>query len=200
MQADHLNPTFWARFAQPCAIAWARDAAVEDVVVRSVSQAVGTAVRSAAPVRPSPFTADELWSHLFQMTYGAELRSENAATKGGEIFREYAERYRALTGPALRAGGFETQEEDGVFRVAVPAPQLRAEERRWRWRRVQGKTLSVLRLLKGAFTFSGGLDYLAWKIRRHSGVEIEIAPWQRRHPVIGGLVLMLRTRKSGAYR
>lgn len=200
MRPDHLNPTFWARFAQPCTIAWSRDAAVEEIILHSVSQAVVTAVRSAVPVHPSPFTADELWSRLFQMTYGAELRSENAATKGGEIFREYAARYRALTGPALRAGGFSAEGDGDVFHVEVPASQLRAEARRWRWRRVQGKTLSALRLLKGAFTFSGGLDYLAWKIRRHSGVEIEIAPWQRRHPVIGGLVLMLRTRKSGAYR
>ena len=40
-----------------------------------------------------------------------------------------------------------------------------------------GKTvtaLSVLRLLKALFTFEGGLDYIAWKLERHSGQRIEV--------------------------
>jgi hypothetical protein len=201
MSLDCLNPSFWARFAQPCALAWVRDERTAGYVAEAVAQAVVTAVSVVAPVHPSPFTADDLWSHVFQMTYGAELRSENAATKGGEIFREYPERYRELAAPALRAGGIKVDvDEHGFLRTAIPARRGREEMRRWRTRRLQGKTLSLLRLIKGAFTFTGGLDYLAWKMRRHSGVEIEIKPWHRRHPIIGGLALIRKARRKGGFR
>ncbi len=39
----------------------------------------------------------------------------------------------------------------------------------WPYRRFTGKLWSVARLLKAAFTFTGGADYIAWKIERHSG-------------------------------
>ncbi|MGE0667785.1 MAG: hypothetical protein AB7O49_14620 [Sphingomonadales bacterium] len=201
MSLDCLNPSFWARFAQPCALAWVRDARVAGYVSEAIAQAVITAVSVVAPVHPSPFTADELWSHVFQMTYAAELRSENAATKGGEIFREYPERYRELAVPAMRAGGIEVAvDEHGFLRTTVPPSRARREMQRWRSRRLQGKSLSLLRLVKGAFTFTGGLDYLAWKMRRHSGVDIEIKPWHRRHPIIGGLVLIRKARRKGGFR
>lgn len=201
MSLDCLNPSFWARFAQPCALAWVRDPRTAGHVAEAVAQAVITAVSTVAPVHPSPFTSDELWSHVFQMTYAAELRSENAATKGGEIFREYPDRYRALAVPALRAGGIQVDvDEHGFLRTTVPPARARQEMHRWRTRRLQGKTLSLLRLIKGAFTFTGGLDYLAWKMRRHSGVEIRIKPWHRRHPIIGGLLLIRKAKRKGGFR
>ena len=54
----------------------------------------------------------------------------------------------------------------------------------WRVRRVQGKLMSVLRLLKALFTFVGGLDYVAWKMQRHSGRQVEIPARVRRWPWI----------------
>jgi hypothetical protein len=201
MEPDCLNPSFWARFSQPCALAWARDARIADNVAQAVAQAVVTVVSAVAPVHPSPFTADELWSHAFQMTYGAELRSENAATKGGEIFRDYADRYRELAVPAMRAAGIEVEvDEFGYLRTAIPPRRARLEMRRWRTRRLHGRVLSLLRLIKGAFTFTGGLDYLAWKIQRHSGVVVKVKPWHRRHQIIGGLLLSLKVRRKGGFR
>jgi hypothetical protein len=54
----------------------------------------------------------------------------------------------------------------------------------WLLRRIQGKTLSILRLVKALFTFEGGLDYIAWKLERHSGQEIVIPDRVRRRPLI----------------
>ena len=59
--------------------------------------------------------------------------------------------------------------------------------------RAQGKLLSVLRLLKASFTFDGGLSYLTWKIERQSGVRVEVTPFMRRFPRLGGLGAMWRT-------
>ncbi len=43
-----------------------------------------------------------------------------------------------------------------------------------------------------------GMDYVAWKIERHSGVRIEVAPWQRRFPLLAapGLYWKLRRREA----
>jgi hypothetical protein len=70
----------------------------------------------------------------------------------------------------------------------------------WAWRRIEGKALSVLRLAKASLTFAGGAEYIAWKINRHAGTDIELKPWQRRHPLLAGLSLLPRLLKSGAVR
>lgn len=70
----------------------------------------------------------------------------------------------------------------------------------WRWLQRKGKLLSVVRLAKAAFTFAGGIDYLAWKINRHAGTQIAITPWQRRHPLLAALLLVPRLLRQGAVK
>jgi hypothetical protein len=70
----------------------------------------------------------------------------------------------------------------------------------WRWRRIEGKALSIARLAKASLTFAGGAEYIAWKINRHAGTDIQLKPWQRRHPLLAGLSLLPRLLKSGAVR
>ena len=70
----------------------------------------------------------------------------------------------------------------------------------WKARRLRGKALSVLRLIKAAFTFQGGADYLAWKIERHSGVAVKLSAWQRRHPILASVWLMPKLYLKGAFR
>ena len=41
-----------------------------------------------------------------------------------------------------------------------------------------------MRLVKALFTFEGGLDYIAWKLERHSGEKIDIPDRVRRAPLI----------------
>ena len=55
---------------------------------------------------------------------------------------------------------------------------------KWPVRRVQGKMLSITRLVKALFTFEGGLDYIAWKLERHSGEKVVIPDRVRRAPLI----------------
>jgi hypothetical protein len=73
-------------------------------------------------------------------------------------------------------------------------------ERIWRRRQMKGKLLSVARLMKAGFTFEGGADYLAWKIRRHSGEVLVMNSWHRRHPVLTGLMLLPKMLRRGAVR
>ena len=53
-----------------------------------------------------------------------------------------------------------------------------------------------MRLVKALFTFEGGLDYIAWKLERHSGQVVEIPERVRRRPLlhIWGFAWQLRRR------
>jgi hypothetical protein len=70
----------------------------------------------------------------------------------------------------------------------------------WQLRRMQGKLLSLLRLMKATFTFQGGMDYIAWKLERHTGVPVEVSPKVRRHPLIYGWGLLWRLYRRGVFR
>jgi hypothetical protein len=63
-----------------------------------------------------------------------------------------------------------------------------------------GKALNLLRLVKAAFTFVDGPRYLVWKIERHTGAKLALTPWQLRHPVLAGPVLLFRLWRRGLVR
>lgn len=184
MGPDVSNPYFWARFAQPCRIVWVRDEKQRGALVDALAQAVRTMIAASLPLGRPGDDALELWRRGLAETYRTELRPESG-DRARSIVAANAPYYRAVTeavlGPGWVAGG--TEQADG-----------------WRSRRVAGKTLSVLRLVKAGFTFEGGADYVAWKVARHSGEAIEIRPWQRRHPVLGALWLLPGLLRRGALR
>ena len=60
--------------------------------------------------------------------------------------------------------------------------------------------LAIARLAKASTTFDGGADYIAWKINRHAGTDIELKPWQRRFPLLAAISLLPRLLRSGAVR
>ncbi|WP_338661214.1 hypothetical protein VQH23_13295 [Pararoseomonas sp. SCSIO 73927] len=184
MRPDSVDTTLWARFCQPTTLVYARDAGVRRRVEAAVAQAVRTAVtwalRLGAPVEP----AAALWRHLFASTYGAELRVERGNRPESIV----------ATAPAWF---------DAALPAALSGPGARPAvdgQRAWRRRRVAGKALNVARLVKAAFTFDGGPDYLADKVARHSGVAVELTPWQRRHPILAAPLLLWRLRRRGAVR
>ncbi len=182
-----LEPYFWARLAQPVRLLWAADPAVEARVHALLARSVRTLV---AAVRPLLGTAPHplgLFERAFHETYRCELRAERPG-RAALIVTADAARYERLARLCL-AG------------APLPGPEEQARALRlWARRRRLGKLRSVLRLAKAAFTFEGGADYLAWKIERHSGERIVLRPWQRRHPILAGLLLLPRLRRRGAVR
>ncbi|MEL7130184.1 MAG: hypothetical protein AAGK23_11615, partial [Pseudomonadota bacterium] len=71
---------------------------------------------------------------------------------------------------------------------------------KWATRRWVGKPATALRVLKGAFTFDGGLDYVLHKLKSHSGASIEVSDHQRRHPLLWSPVLAWKLWRRGAFR
>ena len=168
----------WARFAQPSRLVWASGKKARERAVDSVARAAPTLL-AAAGKREGEKPLD-WWRRSFMLTYSAELRAEPKERTVSVVDAD-RERYVRFTAPAEAA-------IEGKSKA------------RWRWRRIKGKALSVLRLAKASATFAGGADYIAWKINRHAGTKIELKPWQRRHPLLAGISLLPRLLKSGAIR
>ncbi len=193
-----LPSSLWARFAQPARLVMATDEAAAAAVERALAEAVIAMVEAVLPLLPDRFDAATLWQSAFRATYGAELRSEGPQ-RAGELYAADRARYEAVTPPALHElGGYE--KDAGRFSVALPDRLRRRGRWRWRLRRPLGKLLNLLRLIKGGFTFSGGLDYILWKVERHSGVRVTVSPWQRRHPVLGAPAIAWRLYRRGGFR
>jgi hypothetical protein len=189
-----LQTSLWARFAQPCRLVWARDEAARAAIGAALADAVITMVAAVAPLVERRFDAEQLWLRGFRETYRAELRTEGAA-RPRDLYDSDRARYDAITPWALAAAGFAADGAAARARLAQIPARLR-----WAGRRALGKTLSVLRLIKSAFTFDGGVDYILWKIERHSGVRLPVSPWQRRHPLLASPLFLWRLYRLGAIR
>lgn len=202
MRRTALSVSVWARFCQPAILAYARDAdAVKDVHAALVD-AIVTAGFWAARFAPERWEAKLLWSSLFRATYDAELRVERADARAELVYLADAMRYDALTAPALIAAGvpFAWDAERRVGTTRITAKGRRQAHSAWRRRSLVGKMLTLLRLAKATFTFEGGVDYICWKIERHSGVAPQISPWQKRHPILAGPLFAYRLYRRRAIR
>jgi len=195
------NVSVWARFAQPSRLVWSADAAAREAAIGAVTQAAPALLDAARPCLPDSLDPLDLWRKSFALTYAAELRAERSGRAGSVVDAE-PERYRAFTLPALAEARIAAHMEGGVLIFDRPiSPAERAQGRRaWARRRREGKALTLLRLAKASATYAEGIDYLAWKISRHSGHKIEIRPWQRKWPILGALTLLPRLIAKGAVK
>jgi len=195
------NVSVWARFAQPSRLVWSADQAATEAALDSVSQAAPTLLSAARPCLPDSVEPLELWRQSFALTYAAELRAERK-DRAGSVVDADPERYRAFTLPALAAAklGARIVADRLVFDRPMSSAERAQGKRIWARRRRQGKALTLLRLAKASATYAGGIDYLAWKISRHSGHPIAIKPWQRKWPILGALTLLPRLILRGAVR
>ena len=190
---------FWARFAQPSGLLYCRDEATRQRVITAVCQASRTFVQRVVPRLPQRFSSADLVSRGLTLTYQCELRSEPPGH--AESLYDHNKAYYEDMVTVLATGGraYRVSDVAGLFcHEVTPFGQWRATMS-WALRTVHGKILSVLRLLKAALTFSGGLDYLLWKIGRHSNIHIEPTPRQRKYPLIFAWPLLWRLYRRGAF-
>lgn len=189
----------WGRFCQPVALAWQASDAAAAAVRRCLREACLTFLRRALPALPERGSVSALWRDGLALSYRTELRAEGG-DRAAQLVTAFAAHYAAVTrelAPSLP----ETIRLDGDNYASHcnPAQRLLARSA-WRLRTVQGKLLSVLRLLKALFTFEGGLDYIAWKLERHSGQAVVIPERVRRHPLLFVWPFMLELRRRGVFR
>ena len=175
------NPYFWARFAQPTGLVWCRDDPVtKKRVVDILGKAVRTTFAAARALTQDMAASQGLWTMIFVETYRTELRAEKPH-RAAEIYQSASDRFDQITRALIKE-------------------RIEPQPRSWARTRRRGKLLSVLRLMKAAFTFTAGADYLAWKIERHSGSPVELTDWQRRHPILASPPILWRLLRTKAVR
>ena len=193
----------WGRFCQPTALLFARNEEVAQRVFTCIAQAALTFVRRVLPEIPPGFTARQLWGRGLALSYGAELRSENPQ-KRARLFDAAAAYYEEITGLALEALFYSVQvdrsDASPRYSLNIAAGKRQASRLAWKLRSWQGKLLSILRLLKATATFEGGVDYILWKIERHSGVTVHVEPRLKKYPLLAMWVLSWRLYRKGGFR
>lgn len=182
------NVSIWARFCQPARLVWVDGNATRQALASALAEACRTMLWHAWPAEPGTHARQnietlQVWERGFRETYAAELRSESG-DRALSIVAADKVRYQQVArmiAPEIRASG-------------LPSGNI------WQRRRWIGKTLNYLRLVKAAFTFDGAVDYVMWKVRRHSGVVVPVSDWQRRHPLLAAPGLAWKLYRLGAFR
>ena len=196
-RCDHY---FWARFTQPCRLLWAAEpSTLAGELAESRAQAARSFCRRVAPLRREPTDAAGFWEQALAMTYRCELRPEPPGNARRLISAD-PEYWQALT-QAL------AEEQDNLLVAGPPGwrGQATAWQRgltaaSWRLRQISGKAFNLLRLFKAAGTFSNGIDYITWKVERHSGVRVEPTERMRRHPRLAAWGLAWKLWRQGGFR
>ena len=186
--AHECGPSAWtvstaARFAQPSRLVWSADEQARETAIDTVSQAAPTLLGWTLSLAPNDVSSLELWKRAFQLTFNAELRAERG-DRSASIVDADPERYERFA-------------EANVMLLNYLGDR---GPRWWRSKQLKGKAYSVARLAKASATFAGGADYIAWKINRHAGTNIELKPWLRRWPLLAAITLLPRLLRSGAVR
>lgn len=165
---------FWARFAQPMRLV-ACPPALAPRMIAAVRTALATFLQNSQGLADAPADWRAVWAAGLQASYRAELRAETA-DRAAKLIQSYGEWPSRVAAFSLDPAAVRTKKADFV----------------WRARAVYGAFLSVARLLKATATFKGGLDYVAWKVKRHAGVDVAVKPWERKHPFIAAPIVALR--------
>lgn len=191
--------TIWARFTQPAALVWTRDADAAEAIANAVGDAVRTASMLAAAVGPDCGRESDFWRALFRATYRAEFRVE-ATGREDSILELNRAHFDGLLTDAWNAQGLAFDSAGGLLCPHLAPTRRRAIRRWWELRRRLGKAVNLTRLAKAARTFDGAADYAAWKIERHTGIALPLTPFRRKHPLLaapGVLWTLWRARRGG---
>lgn len=188
--AHECSPEAWtvstaARFAQPSRLVWAAGDKAAEQSIATVCRAAPTLLGWTLPLANAADILD-LWKHAFELTFAAELRAERLSRSAAIVDAD-----------PVRYERFGTAALDLLPAQSRSAAQA---ERWWRAKQRHGKLYSIARLAKASLTFQGGAEYIAWKINRHAGTDIQLKPWQQRHPLLAAVTLLPRLIRSGAVR
>ena len=193
----------WGRFSQPCELLYSRDAETGRRVRKALVQALLTFLSRVLPALPERLDSAAIWQQGLALSYQAELRAEKPQ-RAVHLYESWKDYFSKVTPLAMGALPFniKTEQEASslIYAVSIPRHTRVLSRLGWFLRRLQGKLLSLLRLIKATFTFQGGIDYIAWKLERHTGVAIEVTPKMRRHPLIYSWGLLWRLYRRKVFR
>ncbi len=201
--AAWFHSYLWARFAQPVRLLYSQSERTAEKIHAALARAVITFINRALPQTPPQFNARELWRRGLTLSYRSELRSEKK-DRSRHLIDTAGNYYEKITESAIIAVSHKIETDCAVdpldYRSNISDYRRFVSTLAWLARRIQGKVLSLMRLFKALFTFKGGIDYILWKIERHSGVGIPKESRLRKYPIVGIWVMFWRLYRRGGFR
>ena len=187
-----FHPYFWARFAQPSETLYARDEHIRTELAALFNIATKRLIINVLPLLPKAFSINELWERAFELTYRCELRSESENTP-----KILAENMHQISNSLAKDCSLEFS--DNMIYQAGNDSNL-SSKILWFFRTLIGKSFSAFRLFKALFTFENPLDYVVWKIERHTGIRETPTDLQRKYPLLFSWTLLWKIFRRGGFR
>ena len=189
----------WSRFAQPAHLIYASDDDTRQLLYALFAESVIVFLKKTIPaLGPGRFDTETIWENGLGLTYAAELRPEQK-NRASFIPHQTMDDLIRLTQHASPALSELIQQLPGEFyQCSTTSRDKKVCLLQWRFRRWQGHIFSVFRLMKAVFTFKDCVDYAAWKIKRHTGISIEVTPVLQKHPILFGFTILWRLLKHDA--
>ena len=145
MKSD-FHSYFWARFAQPCKVLYARDERTQNQLKEAFSNAAANFINRVLPTMENSFNSERLWTHGLALTYQCELRTESS-NRGESIYDFNPGYYDEITRSfAATSATLNATDNDNTYRRQSSGFAVKKSAFSWWARRVQGKVLSVMRL------------------------------------------------------
>ena len=189
-----LDTTLWARFCQPVRLIWVRDEKAADTLLDLIARCVTTASCWAALLGAPRMTAIEYWQSLFARTYASELRVEKKG-RGQSLISGQENRFAAMLPLGWARAHLRYSATGNALEPVLSLGDRKRAARRWKLVSQTGKSRNVVRLIKAAFTFENGASYLAWKIQRHTGLDLNLSEAEQKHPLLFLPVLLWRMQR-----
>jgi hypothetical protein len=184
-----FHPYFWARFTQPLSLIYAVNDDVKKSIAKIQCAAATTFTDSVKDSMEGEFTSESLWVQGLQLTYSTELRAETKQ-RAGIIYNTQRDFYDGITASIFPNKAIEFSMHKIKYSTSI----------KWKVRAMWGKVLSILRLMKATTTFVNGVDYIAWKIERHTGEPVIVSDKLRKYPLIYCWPLLFKFYKQGKIR
>lgn len=192
------------RMVQRVALVWARSEGDASWVEAALAGARARVLSWVAPYLGAgeEFDATTLGRRLMEVSYRAEVRPE-AGNRFDSVFATQADHFAAALVPGLEAAEAEGRLEGtagGRYRL-VEAPDGRTRSY-WRRHFLRSKVRATARWFKHVMTFDNWLPYIARKVERRTGVDVELTPLEKKLPVVflwPRLVRVLRARPETEY-
>ncbi len=193
---------FWGRFCQPTCIAWQRNEQARARAETNLLAAVRTFLSRTLPAVADQGTVVDLWREALALSYNTELRTERGG-RSHELVTASQDHFEKVTHYAtatISALQLLEQEPTLNYRGDYSSARRSLARLAWRLRSITGKPKSILRLVKALFTFAGGLDYIAWKLERHSGQTIVIPTRVKKAPLIFAWGFFWQLYRQGVFK
>ncbi len=193
-----FHPYLWARFSQPSSVIYVKSDKARSTLNTLIKSSQKRMMEEALGMTPNSFTSRQLWEKALTLTYGVELRAESKEkikllVDHHQDYFESKVAERAETLGLSKIGNNEwTYEYSNKERLKIKL--------QWKARRVLGIFLSIARLLKATSTFNQPLEYLLWKIERHTGIKENATALQLKHPLIFSWPLLWKIFRRGGFK